>query len=114
MAEIHDRGNGQPLQLGKSLVRKGPVVAVRPEVDAVVGRSPAQIFQAELADEAEVLTPPVVMARLRHLVDALNAPIAPKNRWVTVLDSRREEERHERPHRTGADCLLLLIEHGVT
>ena len=92
MAEVGDGLDAQPPQLGEGLVGERPVVAARREVRAVVRRPVAQVLQAQLAHQLEVLAPALVVAALRHLVDAEVAAVRGRDHGVAVLDPGGEEE----------------------
>ena len=51
-------------------VRRIPVIAIRRDMRAVIGRTVSERVQSEIADERKVFLPSRVMTALLHLVDA--------------------------------------------
>ena len=89
MAEVDDRRDVAPLQLGEGEVGEFPVELVRAEVGLVERRPVAEIIDPDLLDAVEILAPAFVVAADLHLVDARLAVV---DRRDAVLDPRREHE----------------------
>ena len=70
MAEIDDRHDVAPLQLGERHVGEGPVVAARADEGLVQRRTVAQEPDVQVLEQLEIRPPVFVMAALLHLVDA--------------------------------------------
>ena len=92
MAEIDDRNDVAPLDLGESHVGEGPVIAARADEGLVERRAVAQDLDVELVEQVEIRPPVLVMAALLHLVDAGAAIVDGRD---AVLDPGREHEGGE-------------------
>ena len=89
MAEVDDRRDVAPLQLGEGEVGEFPIVLVGAEQGAVERRPVAKEMDAELVDAVEIGLPVPVMAARLHLVDPGAAAVDGRD---AVLDPGREHE----------------------
>ena len=89
MAQVDDRRDVAPLQVGEDEVGEFPVIFAGAEIGFVQRRAVAQEIDADFLDAVEVLAPPLVMAADLHLVDPGLAVIDGRD---AVLDPGREHE----------------------
>ena len=102
MQQVQDRRDPEALQLAQRLVGEAPVVTVRPQVGFVIGQAIAQVAEAEVGHEGEILPPPPIVTALLHLVAANAAVIDP---GVGALDTRGEQELAPAPPGPAAPAL---------
>ena len=89
MAQIDDRRDVAPLQIGEGQIGEIPVELVGAKVGLVDRRAVAEVIDPDLLDAVEILAPALVMAARRHLVDACLPVIDGRD---AVLDPGREHE----------------------
>src|SRR5205085_9801966 len=87
----------------EGLVGERPVVLSRPGVDREVGGAIAQVPEAQLVEQPEVVLPALVVVAFRHLVlaDRLALPL---DGGIAVLDPRGEEETGHPPLPSFREC----------
>lgn len=86
MTEIHDGNDLEPLHFRQHHIRPGPIVAVWPQMDSVVGRAVAQISDAEFVREAQIVLPVRIMSALCQFVLTFY-PLRRLNGRITALDA---------------------------
>src|SRR6187455_3789861 len=92
MAKVNDRIDVQLLQLIKGLIGKRPVIPPRSQVSAIVGWPVTQVFKAQFLYEVEVITPPLIMEALVHLIHSSGRAVRKENGGVTVFYTRAEQK----------------------
>ncbi len=103
VAEVDDGLEVEAAELGEDFVGEGPVERLSGGVDAVVGWAVAEVAQAEVAGEPEILAPAAVVVSLLELVDAAGAAVLGGDGGVGALNAGGEDEGGLLGHGAHAD-----------